>query len=144
MNEPATPISVVFTMPICCVPGMTARVEIVAANKDSVLKLPNAALRFRPAADPEKGGRAGAANGNPTAGDASRGGSAPRSAIDSAAESVLRVYRLKDGKAERVDVRVGISDGRFTELVEGALNAGDRLIVRDMQGKQAGDISISF
>src|SRR4249920_2227028 len=31
-------------------PGMTANVRVVVGNRDNVLKVPNAALRFRPAA----------------------------------------------------------------------------------------------
>ena len=42
-------------------PGMTANVKLVVAEKPSVLKVPNAALRFRPAgAPPAAPGRAGA------------------------------------------------------------------------------------
>ena len=49
-------------------PGMTANVRITTDTRDSVLKLPNAALRFRPAGFSDSGATAGAtapaANGN--------------------------------------------------------------------------------
>lgn len=114
-------------------PGMTARVDIVAARKDGVLKIANAALRFRPDEDDEK----------------KKGGKGEEKIVglavnDPAADRAPRVHRLRDGKPERVDVKTGISDGRFTELLSGALNEGDKLVIRDVQARQAGDVNISF
>jgi hypothetical protein len=61
------------------------------------------------------------------------------------------VHRLRDGKVTPVPVRTGISDGRFTEIVEtvgapegGPLAPGDRLVIRDMKARQAGEVSVSF
>src|SRR5437879_5358448 len=62
-------------------PGMTANVKLVYAEKPSVLKVPNAALRFRPAgadaspAGPTRG-QGGASSTGPAAGSAPRGDSA--------------------------------------------------------------------
>jgi HlyD family secretion protein len=40
------------------------------------------------------------------------------------------VYRLDAaGTLERVAVRTGISDGKFTEIVEGDLRPGDKIVV---------------
>lgn len=113
-------------------PGMTARVDIVAARKDGALKIANAALRFRPTEDADK-----KKDGN----DAGKKNDAVN---DAAADRTPRVYRLKDGKPERVDVKTGINDGRFTDLLSGAVNEGDKLVIRDLQAKQAGDVNISF
>src|SRR5262249_18842599 len=58
-------------------PGMTANVRIQVDRKEDALRLPNAALRFRPpgeAAGPAGGSSPAPAGGGPTAG-ASRGGS---------------------------------------------------------------------
>jgi HlyD family secretion protein len=56
-------------------PGMTANVKLVYAEKPNVLRVPNAALRFRPAGDTgpvtPPGGRGGPPGGG---GDAPRGG----------------------------------------------------------------------
>jgi HlyD family secretion protein len=62
-------------------PGMTANVKLVYAEKPSVLKVSNAALRFRPAgaeaspAGPARG-QGGASSSGPAAGPAPRGDSA--------------------------------------------------------------------
>src|SRR5204862_6206491 len=59
-------------------PGMTANVKLVYAEKPSVLKVPNAALRFRPAgadaspAGPARG-QSGVSSTRPAAGSAPRG-----------------------------------------------------------------------
>jgi HlyD family secretion protein len=104
-------------------PGMTANVSIVVAGREDVLTVPNAALRFRPVeADTAGGqGRAGrGANGATSAN--SRGGSPAGRAV----------YRVADGAQriapERVPVKVGITDGVATEIVEG-VQEGDRIIV---------------
>ena len=58
-------------------PGMTANVKLVYAEKPSVLKVPNAALRFRPAgADASPAGPARGQGGASSTGPAARGGGA--------------------------------------------------------------------
>jgi HlyD family secretion protein len=91
-------------------PGMTANVKIVVEQKAQVLKIPSAALRFRPAGvEPE------APAGSPPSSPAGVAG---------------RVWVLGDsGKPRPVAVQVGISDGTFVELVKGSLNEGEELIV---------------
>src|SRR5207248_3505798 len=55
-------------------PGMTANVKLVYAEKPSVLKVPNAALRFRPAgADASPAGPARGQGGASSTGPAARG-----------------------------------------------------------------------
>jgi HlyD family secretion protein len=124
-------------------PGMTARVDIVAAKRDDVLRVANAALRFRPSEDAKKEdkkreeGNSGVASAVPSAG-------AER-------ERTPRVYRLNNGAITAIEVRTGITDGRFTEITGvigspegGPLVAGDRLVVRDMRAQQAGEVNFSF
>jgi HlyD family secretion protein len=80
-------------------PGMTANVKVITDVRSGVLKLPNAALRVRIA------GVEPAAGGGPRAEGAGRGASA-------------RVYQLgADGKPRAYAVRVGVSDGAFSELL---------------------------
>jgi HlyD family secretion protein len=64
-------------------PGMTANVKLVYAEKPNVLRVPNAALRFRPAGDTGpaasstgRGGQPGAAANAPRAGGQRQGGGA--------------------------------------------------------------------
>ncbi|MCU0950779.1 MAG: efflux RND transporter periplasmic adaptor subunit [Burkholderiaceae bacterium] len=117
-------------------PGMTARVDIVAAQKDDVLRVPNAALRFRPT-EPLDGKKADDARRDEV-----------KKAIE--ADRTPRVYRLRDGQVAPVEVKPGISDGRVSEVAPvgspagGPLAEGDRLVVRDMKARQAGDMQFSF
>lgn len=94
-------------------PGMTAFVSIVVDERKNVLKLPLAALRY----EPEEGAKA----------------HKPKEKKEKA------VYRLQDGIPAAVPVRIGISDGKFAELVEGDLKEGDALVTEDLrkQGGQA-------
>ncbi len=60
----------------------------------------------------------------------------PATATDSILPS--RVYVLRAGEIVPVDVTTGISDGRFTEIVAGRLQAGDKVIVRRDGGPSSG------
>jgi HlyD family secretion protein len=102
-------------------PGMTANVSIEVARKDGVLKLPPAALRFKPktAADEPREKPAGAAAG----GKAGRRDKGPQ------------VYVLKENKPVAVPIKTGIGNNTSIELVEGALNEGDEVIVEQQGGE---------
>jgi HlyD family secretion protein len=91
-------------------PGMTANVSIIGAQRDNVLKLSNSALRFRPpdATPPLVAGHAG--RGKPGEHQAER-----------------IVYVLRGSRPSPVQIKTGISDGIFTEVLDG-LKEGDRLI----------------
>ena len=96
-------------------PGMTANVRIVIDQKESVLQVPNAALRFRPAGveAPER-----ERTGRPAGGG--RGGGPPSG----------RVYVLgPDGKPAPLSLQLGIGDGTFTEVVRGDVKEGQMVIV---------------
>lgn len=101
-------------------PGMTANVRIVIEQKESVLQVPNAALRFRPpgleTTERERPARPGGGSG-PAGG---RGGGAPAG----------RVWIVgPDGKPAAVPVQLGIGDGTFTEVAGGELKEGQQVIV---------------
>lgn len=80
-------------------PGMTANVSIIITRRSAVLRLPNAALRFRL---PDNGAAA-ATRGRRTGG----------------ASRTRTVYRLVNGQPEPVAVQTGISDGIHTEVLDG-------------------------
>lgn len=91
-------------------PGMTANVSIITATKDGVLRIPNAALRFRPAERaPEKA----------TAGGGEKKGPG--------------IWVLENGRPKRVAVTLGISDGNFTEVLSGDLKEGQQIIVESLK-----------
>ncbi len=102
-------------------PGMTANVRVITAQKDSVLKVPNAALRFRP---PAIGGdeKSALAGRQPGMGQGNKGS---KSGAGSG-----KVWTLgADGTPGAVDLKTGINDGNQTEVLEGALQEGQQVIV---------------
>jgi HlyD family secretion protein len=124
-------------------PGMTANVNFVFANRDDVLRIPNAALRFRPSTEvftalklePPKRTRSGdgadGGKGQPGGGAGARqragsGGGASASADDAPDRKV--VWVLKGGMPSSTRVKTGTTDGTKTEVVEGPLAEGDQVI----------------
>jgi HlyD family secretion protein len=90
-------------------PGMTAYVNVIVAQHRNVLQIPNAALRFKPA------------EGTPVVTKA-------KSTEDKRGNAGT-VYVLQQKLLSAVPVRLGISDGRSTELLAGAIRSGDALVV---------------
>jgi HlyD family secretion protein len=95
-------------------PGMTANVSIIIAERSDVLKVPNAALRFRPpettttnAAPRAAGGGGGPPGGRP-------GGSWGGRAKGEHRSPTRTLYVLKDDKLQAVQVKTGITDGIST------------------------------
>ena len=113
-------------------PGMTANVTFVYAQKEDVLRVPNAALRFRPPPGlAEFSGGAGRPGGRGNA----AGAAPPPRAVETPDRRTLWVMR--EDKPAPVRVKTGISDGAFTEVVEGALEAGEA-VVTDASGPPGG------
>ena len=107
-------------------PGMTAYVSIAVAERKEVLSVPNAALRFRPPAS---------AAGKETTKDAAREGDGRAGPPRQPGVGRKRdgnsgvVHVLVDGKPKAVQVGIGITDNRVTEITSGELKASDRVIV---------------
>ncbi|HEY5513940.1 MAG TPA: efflux RND transporter periplasmic adaptor subunit [Geomonas sp.] len=119
-------------------PGMTANVSVQTQKKDDVLKIPSAALRFKPkAGKEEKGARGGKGAGDGSSGREQKGPGAKGVQKRAAGQ---RVYLLKeDGTPTPVSVTTGISDGGLVELVQGELKEGDEVIIEQVtQGKKPG------
>jgi HlyD family secretion protein len=114
-------------------PGMTATASIAAAERDGVLLVPNAALRFTPGSQAAPtAGAAGSANlmsklmPRPPRGAPKRGGT-------EAAGVQRQLWVLRDDRPLAVPVTVGLTDGSRTE-VSGELREGDRVIVDEIAG----------
>lgn len=107
-------------------PGMTANVRIVTDQKDNVLKVPNSALRFRPAGVEDRPGQRAAGSGAP----AGPGGASGQSAGGSRGGGLAgRVWTLgPGGKLQPVQVQLGVSDGSSTEVLSG-ITEGQEVIV---------------
>ena len=102
-------------------PGMTANVTIQTAASQNVLRVPNAALKFRPAAAADAVATAGR-DGSPRPADR---GNRPSSGGD---RSVGHVFVLRSGQVVPVRVQTGVSDGAVTAVVSGDLREGDQVI----------------
>jgi len=96
-------------------PGMTATVALDGARRDNAVRIPNAALAFRPSFEVL------AAVGQPV--DVSP--AAPGPPIDAGQR---RVWRFDDRVFTPIDVRVGLADDQWTELVAGPVGPGDALV----------------
>jgi HlyD family secretion protein len=95
-------------------PGMTANVSIIIATKKDVLKIPNAALRFK-IDEKEK-----------------------RTTEKKAGGSGLWI--LQQGRPKRINISAGISDGSYTEITSDTLHEGQEVILESIlkdQKKQA-------
>jgi HlyD family secretion protein len=106
-------------------PGMTANVTFVYADKTDVLRVPNVALRFRPPADalPSSSARPVGSAEEPRMRRPGGGGGRGEGASDQRA-----VWVLRGGVPVRRSVKVGVTDGSYTEIVEGELQAGEAVI----------------
>lgn len=80
-------------------PGMTANLTMEVAHRDTAVRVPNAALRFRPP-----------------------GGEPPQTGRE-------QVYVPSDEQLQARPVRVGITDGVNTEVLGDTLRAGDAVVV---------------
>jgi len=92
-------------------PGMTANVSIIITTKNDVIRVSNAALRFR-LADRQAG-----------SGPADKKGPS--------------VWVLEDNKPRRLSVTTGVSDGTYTEIVSGDLKEGQQIIVEALKKNEA-------
>jgi HlyD family secretion protein len=117
-------------------PGMTATAEILVEELKDVLLVPNAALRF----SPPKG------TGGPDAGHARSGGGGlvgmllPRRPPnekhggEAVKGSKQRVWVLREGRPEAVEIRTGATDGILTQVLEGPLEPGTGVLVDTLSG----------
>lgn len=102
-------------------PGMTANVSIVIAQRDNVLKISNAALRYRPPETKETDAKAAPAQRAP------RASGGPRTRAPGEHRVERTVYVLMNGEPKAVQIKTGISDGVSTEVLDG-LKEGDRVV----------------
>ncbi len=105
-------------------PGMTATAEITTITRDDVLLVPNAALRFTPpvaqAGGKSRGGILSSLMPRPPGGP-------PKQQVV-LKEGSQQVWVLRDGHPAPVEVSTGVTNGRFTEITGGELQAGMQVI----------------
>lgn len=94
-------------------PGMTANIHFVVKQKNDVLRVPNAALRFQPK-NLESG----------ESGKLTQSSQQPR------------VYLLTENHPLPKTVTTGITDGNFTEIISSEIKAGDKVILSEVADKK--------
>jgi HlyD family secretion protein len=98
-------------------PGMTAYVTVTVGQREDVARIPNAALRYAPAAS------------------SAAAASAPVARTD-AAPNRRTVWRWNgSGALQAVEVTLGLADGRWTEIAAGELQPGDRLVIGERKAQ---------
>ena len=113
-------------------PGMTATADILVAESKGVFLVPTAALRFVPA--PVNAAATATAKKSfvqsliPSI--SRRGKAADKDAAAKPAATSALVWVLRNGKPESIPVKLGLSDGRDTEISGPGLTAGLVIIIR--------------
>jgi HlyD family secretion protein len=113
-------------------PGMTAAVDIAVLEKNEVNIVSNAALRFNP--------NLFASIGKPdetkrnlvqslTTGNSRRMKSKSTIPSSGAESNGPRVFAMQEGQLVEKKVATGISDGRYTEVLDGSLATGTLVVV---------------
>ena len=123
-------------------PGMTAQVRLVVGNRENVLRIPTAALRFRlpdEEAEKELKKQKAASAGKPEQ-VASAAADEDDLSFHSKNEAArqFKIYKLDArNQAVPVDIRIGLSNFRYTEVLGGDLKKGDKVVTRALiaQGK---------
>ena len=123
-------------------PGMTANLTITIDERNNVLKVPNAALRFIPqdasgqktnSANSNGQGRQPSGNGNggnnpaPKSGNGESHFAPPTAPILDGQTRIIWVMG-QDAKPQSRRIKVGLTDGASTEVVEGNLQEGEMVI----------------
>ena len=88
-------------------PGMTAHVQINTQRREQVLRVANAALRYKPS-DADLVNK----DSNP------------------------KLYKVIQGKPASFNVKLGIADNLYTEIVSGDLKEGDEVITRELGARK--------
>ena len=94
-------------------PGMTANIGFVVMQKTDVLRVSNAALRFQPKdTESAETGKKEKPSSQPT------------------------LYVLSGDRPRPVQVGTGITDGNYTEILSGEVQAGDRAVISEVVNKK--------
>ncbi len=154
-------------------PGMTATVTVMVQKRENTLKVPTVALRFQPPADQIEARKDSARGGGQDSARSERrrqysqgggegrgsgqgmgqgmaggmGGGMDQAAMQRrmAARGVGRLWVLNaNKKLEPVMVRLGLSDGTFTEITSSKITEGQEVVTGVVMQKAAASTSTPF
>jgi HlyD family secretion protein len=132
-------------------PGMTARVEFLTSSAENVLKVANAALRFKPAADANvaktdtatstatgtAGGWQRNAQGTAQGTAQGSGGRRARTGQRTGSGSGTLYIENAQGQLQAIRVRTGLTDGSTTEIRGRDLKEGMKVVAGTAQPQSA-------
>jgi HlyD family secretion protein len=134
-------------------PGMTAQVRLLVGNRQNVLRVPTAALRFRLSDEEIETQKKLAAAGAGKPASAAAAAAAASAAADAAQDDdasfrskadlarSFRIYTLDaKNQPKPTDIRIGLSNFRYTEVVGGELKKGEQVITRAIASDKAGGL----
>ncbi len=129
-------------------PGMTANVQFLVSRKEDVLTIPNMALRFKPPEEKEEAQellRREQTRTAPKVGErrtsrqsVAGGGSAPGRGTRR-----VRIYVLREDKAQPIEVQLGITDGSKTEVTAADLKENDPVIIGMSSGASSANPGVA-
>ena len=113
-------------------PGMTATADIVTSDKQNVLLVPNAALRFKPSDGASAGGSSGGIAGSLTF--RPRRDRPERTATLGRGATQTVYVKGADAQPQPVQVTTGDTNGTMTEVLSGDLKPGQQVITGQLAG----------
>lgn len=129
-------------------PGMTAQVRLVVGNRQNVLRIPTAALRYKLSDEEiakEEKARKDAGKKDGASASASAIVATPDAEDDVGFRSKnettrsFKIYKLDEkNQAKPVDIKIGVSNFRYTEVLSGDLKAADQVVIRALDKASAG------
>ncbi len=117
-------------------PGMTATADITVKQVDDAILVPNAALRFTPPATAASSTTSSSRSGSgllrfllprPPRGEGVAN-------TEAGADGTRAIYVLDNGAPKKVSVKTGASDGNFTEVLDGPIEAGTPVVTDSVTG----------
>jgi HlyD family secretion protein len=120
-------------------PGMTANVEFLVSRKNDVLRIPNIAFRFKPPSPKPEAEELLRQDSRRTATGRRRSGGAAGGVRSGQRREGrwVKVYVLNGGEPRQVELRLGITDGSNTEVMEGDIQETDHVIIAMSSSAQA-------
>jgi len=116
-------------------PGMTATADITVKKVKNAVLVPNAALRFIPSVKEKEA--PSSSGGLMTKLLPLRHRPSSRQRKDATADNKLQhVWTLRDGKLFAIDVRIGATDSRMTEVTKGDIEPGMSLVVDTVRSER--------